>query len=78
MAWWGTCGQCIIIPVELCQQKKQPPVTHNAEREMTNMQQNTMLPAGLGRTIGFSALLAELERFYCQQKFIKSNKCLSR
>lgn len=67
MAWWGTCGRCFIIPVELCQRKKQPPVAHNAEREMTNMQPNTMQPAGLGRTNGFSALLAELKSFYCQQ-----------
>ena len=35
----GACGPCIIIPIELCQQKKQTPVTHNAEREMANMQQ---------------------------------------
>lgn len=65
MAWGGTCGRCfIIIPVELCQRKKQPPVAHNAEREMTNMQPNTMQPAGLGRTNGFSARLAELKSFF--------------
>lgn len=46
---WGACGRCIIIPVELCQRKLQPPVGHNAEGEMTNTQAHTMRPAGRTR-----------------------------